>query len=148
MSGGPAERVFDILLVEDNPGDIRLTREALKESRMPSRLFTARDGEEAMAFLSRSPGFSDVPRPHLVLLDLNLPKKNGSEVLKDMKEDVGLRSIPVIVMSTSGDPGDVSRSYRLHANCYVRKPVEMSTFQQVVEKIEDFWFAVAALPEA
>lgn len=139
---------IDILLVEDNLGDIRLTEEALKSARVPSRLHSVRNGEAALAFLAREGAYAEAPRPHLVLLDLNLPRKSGTEVLKEIKADDSLRSIPVIILTTSGNPEDIENSYSYYANCYVRKPLEMSMFQDVMRKIDEFWFSVARLPEA
>ena len=148
MCARRADGPIDILLVEDNPGDVVLTREALKTAKVESLLHVVPDGQAAIDFLLRSNGFSEAPRPDLVLLDLNLPKVNGSEVLASMKGDTGLRSIPVIVLSTSDNPDDVAKSYYLYANCYVCKPNEMSSFREVVRKIDEFWFSTAKLPEA
>lgn len=140
-------KTIDILLVEDNPGDIRLTKEALRQAKVINRLHTVRSGEEAIAFLNNEGGFSNAPRPDIVLLDLNLPRMQGREVLRRIKNDAGLRSIPVIVLSTSAKPSDIEMSYSQHANCYVRKPPEMSGFRDVMNKIDEFWFSVARLPE-
>lgn len=139
-------RVLDILLVEDNPGDIRLTQEALRETRMPSTLHVAKNGVAAMDFLRRRGEYSDAPRPGLVLLDLNLPRLSGREVLKQMKDDPHLRRIPVIVLSTSEAQRDVTESYDLHANCYINKPVDFEQFLRVISMIEQFWFGLVKLP--
>lgn len=139
-------RVLDILLVEDNPGDIRLTQEALRETRMPSTLHVAKNGVAAMDFLRRRGEYSDAPRPDLVLLDLNLPRLSGREVLKQMKDDPHLRRIPVIVLSTSEAQRDVTESYDLHANCYINKPVDFEQFLRVISMIEQFWFGLVKLP--
>ncbi len=137
---------INILMVEDNPGDARLTREALKESKLSNNLFHALDGVEAMAFLRREPPFADVPQPDIVLLDLNLPRKDGREVLAEMKEDPELKHIPVVVLTTSEAENDILRSYKLHCNCYITKPVDLDKFIQIVHGIEDFWLSVVKLP--
>lgn len=141
-AGSPIE----ILLVEDSAGDVRLTQEALKEGKVRNRLSVAVDGVEAMQFLRHEGQFSDAPRPDLILLDLNLPRKDGREVLSEIKADPGLASIPVVVLTTSKAEEDVLRSYQLHANCYVTKPVNLEQFIKVVKAIEDFWLIVAKLP--
>jgi chemotaxis family two-component system response regulator Rcp1 len=138
--------VAQILLVEDNEADIRLTREALSEVKLLNELHVARDGEEALAFLSREGRYARVPRPDLVLLDLNLPRKDGREVLAEMKAHPDLRTIPVVILTTSRAEEDVVRTYRLHANAYVQKPVDFEAFIQVVKAIEDFWFSIVKLP--
>jgi CheY-like chemotaxis protein len=140
--GRPAE----ILLVEDNLGDIRLTEEVLRESKVSNRLSVARDGVEALAFLRREGTFADAPQPDLILLDLNLPKKDGREVLAEIKADQWLRQIPVVILTTSKAEEDVLKSYRLHANCYITKPVDFEQFFNVVRSIEDFWLCVVKLP--
>lgn len=140
-------KAIEILLVEDNPGDVRLLVEALKETRVPSRLHFAEDGVQAMAFLRRKGAHSSVPRPDLVLLDLNLPNKDGREVLAEIKEDAKLKSIPVVVLTTSQAEQDVLRSYQLHANCYISKPVGLENFIQVMQSIEGFWLETVRLPE-
>lgn len=137
---------FDILLVEDNPGDARLAQEALKEGRMPSRLKVVVDGVEAMTYLRREGGYGEAPRPHLVLLDLNLPRKDGRQVLAEMKADPELRRIPVVVLTTSQADQDIMRSYDLHANCYITKPVDLDRFISVVRSIEEYWCSVVTLP--
>jgi two-component system, chemotaxis family, response regulator Rcp1 len=137
---------IEILLVEDNPGDVRLTREALKEGKVYSNLHTVKDGVEAMEFLRRQGKFSDVPRPDIILLDLNLPKKDGREVLQEIKTDSSLKRIPVVVLTTSKAEEDVLRTYNLHANCYVTKPVDLEKFMVVVKTIDVFWLTVVTLP--
>jgi CheY-like chemotaxis protein len=141
-----APEVFDILLVEDNPGDARLAQEALKEGRMTTRLQVVVDGVEAMAYLRREGGFANSPRPNLVLLDLNLPRKDGRQVLAEMKADADLRRIPVVVLTTSQAEQDILRSYDLHANCYITKPVDLDRFISVVRSIEEYWCSVVTLP--
>ncbi len=136
----------EILLVEDNPGDVRLTREALKEGKVYSNLHWAKDGVEALEFLRRQGKFADVPRPDIILLDLNLPKKDGREVLSEIKNDDDLKRIPVVILTTSKAEEDVLRSYQLHANCYVTKPVDLEKFIVVVQSIDRFWLTVVTLP--
>jgi len=137
---------IEILLVEDNPGDARLTREALAQSKIKNNLSYARDGEEAIAFLRRLPPFSDAPTPDLVLLDLNLPRRDGREVLEDIKKDPKLRHIPVVILTSSQAEEDILRSYRLHANCFITKPVDLEQLTKVVHGIEQFWFTLVRLP--
>ena len=139
-------RPVEILLVEDNPGDERLTREALKEGKVYSNLHWVKDGVEAMEFLRRQGKYSSVPRPDIILLDLNLPKKDGREVLQDIKNDEALKRIPVVVLTTSKAEEDVLRTYNLHANCYVTKPVDLEKFIVVVKSIDVFWLTVVTLP--
>ena len=141
-------RPVEILLVEDNPGDARLTREALKEGKIRNSLHHAIDGVEAMAFLRREDKYQDAPVPDIVLLDLNLPRKDGREVLSEMKQDPRLRSIPVVVLTTSEAEQDIVRTYELHANCYITKPVDLEKFIEIIRAIEDFWLAVVRLPSA
>ena len=141
-NGRPAE----ILLVEDNPGDVRLAQEALKDAGHPNRLSVARDGVEAMAFLRREGPYGDAPRPDLILLDLNLPRKNGREVLAEIKQDHRLRKIPVVVLTTSRAQDDVQAAYGLHVNSYIVKPADLDEFQRVIRSIEDFWLTVVQLP--
>jgi CheY-like chemotaxis protein len=136
----------EILLVEDNPGDVRLTKEALKEGKVYSNLHWAKDGVEALEFLRRQGKFADVPRPDIILLDLNLPKKDGREVLSEIKNDDDLKRIPVVILTTSKAEEDVLRSYQLHANCYVTKPVDLDKFIVVVQSIDKFWLTVVTLP--
>jgi len=137
---------LDILLVEDNPGDARLTREALAVSKVRNTLHHARDGEEAIAFLRREPPYTNVPRPDLVLLDLNLPRRDGREVLENIKNDPLLCSIPIVILTSSQAEEDILRSYRLHANCFITKPVDLEQLTKVVQGIEEFWFTLVKLP--
>ncbi len=135
-----------ILLVEDNPGDVRLTREALKDMKMNNELFVVADGVEALSFLRQESPYEDMPRPDIILLDLNLPRKDGREVLADIKADDRLKRIPVVVLTTSDDDRDVMTSYDLHANCYITKPVDIRRFIEIVKNIENFWFSIVKLP--
>lgn len=135
-----------ILLVEDNPGDVRLTMEVLKEGKMLTHVSVVGDGVEALAYLRRQGKHADAARPDLVLLDLNLPKKDGREVLAEIKRDADLRRIPVVVLTTSSAEQDIVRAYDLHANCYINKPVDLEEFVKVVKLIEAFWFTAAKLP--
>jgi two-component system, chemotaxis family, response regulator Rcp1 len=139
-------RPIDILLVEDNPADVRLTVEALKEAKISNHLFVARDGREALNWLRGKEDFSDPLRPDIILLDLNLPKKDGREVLAEIKNDPQLKRIPVVVLTTSKAHEDIARSYDLHANCFITKPVDFDKFIEVVKSIEDFWLSVVKLP--
>lgn len=134
-----------ILLVEDNPGDIRLTQEALKESNIEIHLDVVTDGEQAIDFLLKRNRFADSVRPHIILLDLNLPKKNGIEVLKEIKINDSLKKIPVIVLTTSDADHDISKAYSLHANCYILKPVDFDDFARVIKLVETFWFNTVQL---
>src|ERR1700732_4460305 len=143
--GTDAEPI-EILLVEDSPGDVRLTREAFKDAKVHINLHVASDGAEAMEFLNRAGEHATAPRPDLILLDLNLPKKDGREVLEEIKESATLKSIPVVVLTTSASDADILRSYRLHANCYITKPVGLDGFLEVVESIDNFWLTVVKLP--
>ena len=136
----------EILLVEDNPGDVRLTREALKEGKVHSNLHWAKDGVEALEFLGQRGVHANAPRPDIILLDLNLPKKDGREVLSVIKSDDSLKHIPVVVLTTSKAEEDVLRSYELHANCYVTKPVDLEKFIVVVKSIDRFWLTIVTLP--
>jgi two-component system, chemotaxis family, response regulator Rcp1 len=136
----------EILLVEDNPADIRLTVEALKESKVYNHLQIAPDGVEAMAYLNRVGRYVGAQRPDIILLDLNLPRKDGREVLAEIKNDQSLRSIPVVVLTTSAAEEDIIRTYDLHANCYITKPVDLDQFMKVVRSIEDFWLTIVKLP--
>jgi CheY-like chemotaxis protein len=146
MSMRSGNRPIEILLVEDNPGDARLTEEALKEGKVRNNLHHVRDGVEAMRFLEREGENKDKPRPDLVLLDLNLPRKDGREVLADMRKNPDLRTIPVVVLTTSEAEQDVVRTYELCANCYITKPVDLEKFMTIVRSIEDFWLTVVRLP--
>jgi two-component system, chemotaxis family, response regulator Rcp1 len=136
----------EILLVEDNPGDVGLTMEALKEGKLLNHVSVAEDGVEALAFLHQEGKYAGRPRPDLILLDLNLPKKDGREVLAEIKEDPDLRHIPVVVLTTSTAEHDVLKTYDLHANCYINKPVDFEQFLEVVKSVGDFWFSVVILP--
>jgi len=139
-------RPIEILLVEDNPGDVRLTVEALRDSKIQNRLHIAKDGIEAIAFLRKKGGYTDAPHPDLILLDLNLPKMNGPEVLVEIKEDPALKHIPVVILTSSQEGGDIVRTYNLHANCYVTKPIDLEQFIMVVKSISDFWLTIVKLP--
>ena len=146
MSRRTPSRPVEILLVEDNPGDVRLTREALLEGKVRNNLSVVQDGVEALAFVRREPPYAAAPRPDLILLDLNLPRKDGREVLQEIKGDPALRHIPVVVLTSSQAEQDILRAYDLHANCYVTKPVDFDQFIHVVHTIEDFWFSIVKLP--
>ena len=137
---------IEILLVEDSPGDVRLTREALRDAKVQNHLHVALDGIEAMNFLGRDGAHAKAPRPDLILLDLNLPRMSGREVLEQIKQDSELMSIPVVILTTSAAEEDVIRSYRLHANCYITKPVDLDQFIKVVKSIDNFWLAIVKLP--
>lgn len=137
---------IEILLVEDNPADIRLTAEVLKDAKLCNDLQIARDGIEALQYLQRKGKFAGKPRPDLVLLDLNLPRLDGREVLRKIKEDDDLKRIPVVILTTSDAEQDILNSYDLHANCYITKPVDLEQFSKVVHCIEDFWFSIVKLP--
>lgn len=139
-------RPIELLLVEDNPGDVRLTQEALREGKVRNHLHVAADGVEAMAYLRREGRHAQARQPDLILLDLNLPKKSGREVLAEIKEDPKLRRIPVVILTVSKAEEDVLKSYNLHANCYITKPVDLDQFLGVVKSIEDFWLTVVMLP--
>ena len=141
-----SETPIQILLVEDNPGDVELTREALHDTKVHMHLSVVPDGVEAMAFLRREGAYADAPRPDLILLDLNLPRKDGRGVLADVKQDPALRHIPVVVLTSSQAEQDIVRAYELHANCYVTKPVDLDQFVTIVRSIEQFWFTVVKLP--
>ena len=138
---------IEILLVEDNLGDARLAAEALKENKVRNNLYHVEDGVEAMRFLHRQENYADVPLPDLVLLDLNLPRKDGREVLAEIKEDPELRLVPVVVLTTSEAERDLVKTYDLHANAYVVKPIDLDRFMEVVEAIENFWFTIVKLPQ-
>ena len=140
-------RPIEILLVEDNPGDVDLTREALDSGKLRNNLHVVNDGEAAMDFLRKQGKHAHAPRPGLVLLDLNLPKKNGREVLAEMKADDYLKRIPVVVLTTSQAEEDILKSYNLHANCYITKPIELAHFVKVVQAIEEFWLTIVELPK-
>ena len=135
-----------ILLVEDSPGDVRLTQESFRDANKSIRLHVACDGVEAMAFLRHQGPYADVPRPDLILLDLNLPKMDGREVLAHIKEDESLKTIPTVILTTSDSEADIAKSYQLHANCYLTKPVQFDGFEKLVRSINDFWLTKVRLP--
>ena len=147
-SPGTQSGAIEVLLVEDSPGDVRLTREALKDAKVHISLHVATDGIEAMAYLERSGLHVNAPRPDLILLDLNLPRKDGREVLKEIKENPSLRTIPVVILTTSSSDADVLQSYHLHANCYISKPVDLDGFLKVIQSIDNFWLSVVKLPHS
>ena len=138
---------IEILLVEDNPGDARLAMEALKDTKLSNNLYIVEDGVEAMDFLFKKGKYSDVPRPDLILLDLNLPKKDGREVLAEVKGNPDICQIPVVILTTSKAQEDILKSYSLHANCFVSKPLGLDQFMDVVKSIEDFWLTIVKLPK-
>ena len=142
------DKTVEILLVEDNPGDVDLTKEVLRESAVTHRLHVARDGMEGLAFLRQEGKYAGSPSPNLILLDLNLPRKDGRELLKDIKEDSFLKRIPVIVLTSSEAESDIAKSYDLHANCYLCKPSGFDELTQVLNAIENFWLKIAKLPPA
>lgn len=146
MTIAPSARAIEILMVEDNPGDVRLTRESLKGAKLWNHVHVVEDGVAALDFLYRRPPYEQAPRPDLVLLDLNLPKMDGREVLAVIKSDPALKTIPVVVLTTSQAEEDVLRAYHLNANCYVTKPVDLHQFSRIVQVIEDFWLSVVTLP--
>ena len=148
MTQDKVGRLVEILLVEDNPADIELTIEALKEGKVANRLHVAEDGIEALAYLRREGKFSEAVRPDLILLDLNLPRKDGREVLEAIKSDPQVNMIPVVVLTTSDAEQDIVHTYQLHANCYITKPVDLSQLLRVVKAIDDFWLSVVRLPPA
>jgi CheY-like chemotaxis protein len=139
-------RPVEILVVDDNPGDVQLIVEAIQDAKLANQLHTAGDGVEALAFLRREAPFQDAPRPDLIILDLNLPKKDGREVLQEIKADPNLRPIPVVVLTTSRAEADILKVYNLNANCYIAKPVAFEQFAEVVRAIDHFWFAIVTLP--
>jgi chemotaxis family two-component system response regulator Rcp1 len=137
---------IEVLLVEDSPGDVRLTREAFKDAKVHINLHVASDGIDAMAFLRREGEHANAPRPDLILLDLNLPKKDGRQVLAELKESPTLKCIPVVILTTSASEADIRGSYQLHANCFITKPVDLEGFLTVVKSIDNFWLSVVKLP--
>jgi two-component system, chemotaxis family, response regulator Rcp1 len=139
-------RPVDILLVEDNPGDVRLTKEALKDAKVLNEIHVARDGVEAMQFVHREGSFANAPMPDLILLDLNLPRKDGREVLAEIKKDPKLQHIPVVVLTTSKADEDIIKTYNLHANAYITKPVDLNRFVEIMHALEEFWFTIVKLP--
>jgi CheY-like chemotaxis protein len=146
MEGTKADRPIEILLVEDNPGDVRLTREIFKAARIRNIIHTVEDGVEAMEYLRNQGKYADEARPDLILLDLNLPRKDGREVLAEIKSDDELKRIPIVVLTISKAEEDILKTYSLHANCYITKPVDLDQFIKVVASIEDFWLSVVKLP--
>jgi len=146
MTSANSGRPINILLVEDNPGDARLTMEALRDAKVRNDLRVVADGVEAMAFLRRENGYGDAPRPDLILLDLNLPRKDGRQVLEEIKQDEELQRIPVAILTTSQAEKDILTSYNLHANCYITKPVDLDEFIRVVKGVEEFWLSIVKLP--
>jgi two-component system, chemotaxis family, response regulator Rcp1 len=146
MANGNGLAPVEILLVEDSPADVRLTKEALKEEKLYIRLNVVNDGVEAMAYLRREGSYATAARPDLILLDLNLPKKDGREVLKEIKSDEKLKIIPVVVLTISKAEEDVAKSYNLHANCFITKPLDLDQFSKVVKTIQDFWLTIVKLP--
>jgi two-component system, chemotaxis family, response regulator Rcp1 len=143
---GTDAAAIEVLLVEDSSGDVRLTQEALKDAKVHINLHVVWDGVEAMAFLGREGKHANAPRPDLILLDLNLPKKDGRQVLAEIKESPTLKSIPVVILTTSESGADIQRSYQFHANCYIAKPVDLEGFLKVVKSIDNFWLSVVKLP--
>ena len=137
---------INILLVEDNPADARLIKEVFKDTKTKNRLYVVKDGVEAMAFLNQEVDYADIPRPDVILLDLNLPRKDGREVLKELKEDNVLKRVPIVILTTSSAEEDIIRTYNNHANCYITKPVDFDQFLKVINSIEDFWLSVVKLP--
>ena len=146
MTTSQMVKPIEVLLVEDNPGDVRLTREALKEGKLLINLSVASDGLEAMAFLRREGAFAQAPNPDLILLDLNLPKKDGRELLQEIKVDPELKRIPVVILTTSEADADILETYGNHANCYLTKPVDMGQFLEIVKILEEFWLTIVKLP--
>lgn len=147
MSAIRDEGVIEVLLIEDSPGDVRLTREAFRDANRAIRLSVACDGVEAMAFLRRDGAYVDAPRPDLILLDLNLPKMDGREVLAQVKADNSLKTIPTVILTTSDAEADIAQSYQLRANCYLSKPVQLDAFENLVKSINDFWLTKVKLPQ-
>jgi chemotaxis family two-component system response regulator Rcp1 len=139
-------KVIDILLVEDNEGDARLALESMRDSKICNKMHHVSDGEEAMAFLRKEGKYAKAPRPDLILLDLNLPKKDGRQVLAEIKEDDGLKRIPVVILTVSSAEEDILKSYNLHANCFITKPIDLNQFMKVVRSVEDFWLTIVKLP--
>jgi chemotaxis family two-component system response regulator Rcp1 len=146
MNAKTGGKLVEILLVEDNPGDVRLTIEALREGKVLNNLHVASDGVEALEFLNKEGKFAGAVRPDIILMDLNLPRKDGRELLADIKSSLNLRRIPVVILTTSKAEEDIVQTYDLHANCYITKPVDLDSFIEVVKSIEDFWFSIVKLP--
>jgi len=147
MSRQSEGQPIEILMVEDNEGDARLARDAMRDSKIKNTMHHVRDGDEAMAFLRKEGKYTDAPRPDLVLLDLNLPRKSGQEVLAEMKADMDLKRIPVVILTVSSDEEDVLKTYNAHANCFITKPLDLAQFIKVVRAIEDFWLTIVKLPD-
>jgi two-component system, chemotaxis family, response regulator Rcp1 len=141
-----SNKIADILIVEDNPGDARLIKEVLNSNKIYTSLHMVKDGVEAMEFLRNEGKYSSVPKPDLIILDLNLPRKDGREVLSEIKSDTELKHIPIVIMTISQAEEDILKSYNLHANCYITKPIDLNQFIKVVKSIEDFWFTIVKLP--
>lgn len=139
---------INILLVEDNPADARLIEEVFKDTKTQNKLYVVKDGVDAMAFLNQEDAYVDMPKPDVILLDLNLPRKDGREVLKELKEDNTLKRIPIVILTTSSAEEDIIRTYENHANCYITKPVDFDQFLKVITCIENFWLTVVKLPNA
>ncbi|MCF8066152.1 MAG: response regulator [Desulfarculaceae bacterium] len=148
MQDLPMEKPANILLVEDNPGDARLAQEALKENKVANSLHWVDDGVKALEFLHREGPYADAPRPDVILLDLNLPRKDGREVLAEIKDDPDLKRIPVVVLTVSQAEEDILKTYDLHANCYITKPLDLERFLEVVQQVENFWLTIVKLPNA
>jgi chemotaxis family two-component system response regulator Rcp1 len=147
MQNDPRQtQLIEILIVEDNPGDVRLIREALREGKLLNKLSAVADGQEALSFLHKQGRYADASRPDLIMLDLNLPKKDGREVLAEIKADVSLQCIPVVILTSSQAEEDILKSYKMHANCYVTKPLDLEKFVTIVRGIEDFWVGIVKLP--
>ncbi|MCX7824321.1 MAG: response regulator [Verrucomicrobiae bacterium] len=146
MNGTEMGRPIEILLAEDNPGDVRLTQEALRDAKVRNNLTTVPDGVETIAYLRREGRYANAPRPDLILLDLNMPRKDGRQVLAEIKADANLRRIPVVILTTSQAEEDIMRAYDLNANCYITKPVDLLQFLKVVRSIEEFWLMIVKLP--
>lgn len=147
LISGQSTLPVDILLVEDNPGDVQLTKEAMLETKILTNLFVVEDGVEAIEFLFKKGKYQKMPRPDIIILDLNLPLKDGREVLEIVKQDESLKRIPVVVLTSSKAEEDIIRSYNLHANCYITKPLDFEQFIQIVKNIEQFWFTIVRLPD-
>lgn len=148
MSHRVTGNAIEILLVEDNPGDVRLTMESMKDTKVRNHVTPVMDGAAAMSYLRREGAYVDAPRPDIILLDLNLPKMNGREVLAEIKADEDLRRIPVVVLTTSSSEEDIVKSYNLHANCYITKPIDLVQWSSIVRTIEEFWFTIVRLPNS
>jgi two-component system, chemotaxis family, response regulator Rcp1 len=146
MTASPTGEAIHILLVEDNEGDARLAKEAMRDSKIRNDMHHVVDGEEAMAFLRKEGKYTDAPRPDLILLDLNLPKKDGRQVLLEIKSDENLKRIPVVILTVSSAEEDILKTYNLHANCYITKPIDLEQFMKIVRSIEDFWLTIVKLP--